>query len=228
MYKNKSVTVVLPAYNEGKTISKFIGDLKKLELFDEIIAVDNNSTDNTKNEILSNNITYLTEKKQGFGASLKKGLDNVKTDLIIVCEPDGSFNANDTIKLLKNSEIYDAVFTSRTDNKMNFYLKYGNKIYAKVLSYIFNGPVLNDVGSSLRLFKREDYYKFNNSLKYRGPELQLELTINLINLGLKIIEIPVEYGKREGKSNYTGNFYSSLIIAIRFTKVVIVKLLKFK
>jgi len=80
----------------------------------------------------------------------------------------------------------------------------------------------------LRLFKREDYYKFNNSLKYRGPELQLELTINLINLGLKIIEIPVEYGKREGKSNYTGNFYSSLIIAIRFTKVVIVKLLKFK
>ena len=131
MYKNKSVTVVLPVYNEDKTISKFIGDLKKLKLFDEIIAVDNNSTDNTKNEILSNNITYLTEKKQGFGASLKKGLDNVKTDLIIVCEPDGSFNANDTIKLLKNSEIYDAVFTSRTDNKMNFYLKYGNKIYEK-------------------------------------------------------------------------------------------------
>ena len=51
MFKNKTVTIVLPAYNEDKTISNFIKDLKSLDIYDEIIAVDNNSSDETKNEI---------------------------------------------------------------------------------------------------------------------------------------------------------------------------------
>ena len=49
MFKNKTVTIVLPAYNEDKTISNFIKDLKSLDIYDEIIAVDNNSSDETKN-----------------------------------------------------------------------------------------------------------------------------------------------------------------------------------
>jgi len=228
MYKNKTVTIVLPAYNEAATISGFIKDLKKLNIFDEIIAVDNCSTDETKSEILKNSVTYSHETNQGFGAALKNGLNLVKTDLTIVCEPDGSFDAKDTIKLLEQSDYFDTVFTSRTDNEMSFYLKYGNIIYAKVLSFLFNGPKLKDVGSSFRLFKNNDYLKFKKSLKYDGPEFQLELTINILRLSLKIIEIPVNYKKRIGKSNYTGTFYDSLKVVTKFTKVVIRKILRFE
>tara|TARA_S200000501_G_scaffold378702_1_gene442907 strand:- start:1451 stop:2137 length:687 start_codon:yes stop_codon:yes gene_type:complete len=227
MYNKKTISIVMPAFNEEKSISKFIKDIKKLKVFDEIIAVNNNSSDTTEKEIKKNKVSYFFEKKQGFGASLKKGLDRVTTDLIITCEPDGSFKASDSIKLLKHSKKYDAVFTSRTNNKMNFYLKYGNKIYAMILSFLFNGPKLRDVGSSYRLFKKADYDRFKKKLKFSGPEFQLELTISLINQKLNIIEIPVKYGKRIGKSNYTGSFYSSLKVALRFTKVVILKFFKF-
>ena len=55
MYNNKSLSIILPALNEGNTISKFICELKDLKIFDEIIAVDNNSSDNTKEEIQKNN-----------------------------------------------------------------------------------------------------------------------------------------------------------------------------
>ncbi len=223
MYNKKTVGIILPAFNEEKSISKFIKELKKLKVFDEIIAVNNNSTDRTRQAIQENNVTYCFEKKKGFGASVKKGLDQCKSDLIIICEPDGSFKSNDCIKLLELSKNYDAVFTTRTNSAMNFYLKYGNKLYAKVLSLLFNGPSLSDVGSSYRLFKKADYNKFKKNLRYYGPEFQLELTINLINQNLKITEIPVYYGKRIGKSNYTGNFYSSLKVAIRFSKVVLLK-----
>jgi glycosyltransferase involved in cell wall biosynthesis len=223
MYNEKTVSIILPAFNEEKSISKFIKDIKKLKVFDEIIAVNNNSTDRTKAAIQENDVSYFFEKKKGFGASLKKGLDNTKSDLIIICEPDGSFKSNDSIKLLKLSKKYDAVFTTRTNSEMNFYLKHGNKLYAKILSLLFNGPSLSDVGSSYRLFKRSDYNKFKKKLKYIGPEFQIELTINLINQNLKIIETPVYYGKRIGKSNYTGNFYSSFKVAIRFSKVVLLK-----
>ena len=69
-----------------------------------------------------------------------------------------------------------------------FYLKYGNIIYAKILSLIFNGPKLSDVGSSLRLFNKKDLDMFQNKLNSDGPELQIELTINLIKQKLKLLK----------------------------------------
>jgi len=227
LYKNKTLSIILPALNEEHTVSNFINDLKKLEIFDEIIAVDNNSTDSTKKEILKNNVTYLFEKKKGYGAAVKKGLNHAKSDLLMVSEPEGSFSAKDSLLLLKYLEQYDAVFTSRTNNKkMIFYLKYGNKLYAKFLSFLFKGPKLTDVGSSFRVFQKKHYDLFKNSLKYDGPEFQLELSINLFRLNIKIIELPIEHKARYGKSHYTGNFLDSLKVVLSFSKVVFLKLFK--
>ena len=102
MYKNKSVSIILPAYNEELSISNFILEVKKLNIVDQIIAVNNNSTDNTEYEIKKNNVTYLNATKQGFGAAVKEGLYFSNTDLILICEPDGSFQANDILKLLNH------------------------------------------------------------------------------------------------------------------------------
>lgn len=223
MYKKKTISIILPALNEEKTISKFIAELKELCIFDEIIAVDNNSTDKTKEEILKNNVTYLFEEKKGYGAAVRKGLDHAKSEFLMVCEPEGSFNAKDCIILLEQLDKYNAVFTSRTFNNMIFYLKYGNKIYAKFLSFLFNGPKLTDVGSSFRVFSKSTYDKFKHTLKYDGPEFQLELTINLIRQKNKILEIAIEHKKRVGKSHYTGNFFDSFLVVIKFSKVVFLK-----
>tara|TARA_B100000795_G_scaffold269191_1_gene257893 strand:- start:2901 stop:3584 length:684 start_codon:yes stop_codon:yes gene_type:complete len=226
MFKNKILSLILPAYNEGLNISNFINDVKKLNIVDQIICVDNNSTDNTEQEIKKNDVIYLNAEKQGFGAAVKKGLRNCKSDLILICEPDGSFQAKDFLKLLNMIDDYDAVFTSRTSSMKNFYLKYGNFIYAKILSFIFKGPEITDVGSSLRLFKKKDLDIFIKSLKSDGPELQMELTINLFKLNIKIIEIDIDYFNRLGVSNYTGNFIGSLKVALKFTKIVLFKLFK--
>ena len=102
MYNKQTLSIILPALNEEKSISKFIVDLKNLNIFDEIIAVDNNSTDRTKEEIKKNNVTYLFEAKKGYGAAVKKGLNHAKTDLLMVSEPEGSFSANDLYFFLKN------------------------------------------------------------------------------------------------------------------------------
>ena len=109
---------------------------------------------------------------------------------------------------------------------MIFYLKYGNRLSAKFLSFLISGPKLSDVGSSFRIFKKQNYDIFKESLKYNGPEFQLELTINLLRQKLKIIEMPIEHKPRIGKSHYTGNFFDSLIVAIQFTKVVFLKLFR--
>ena len=226
MFKNKTLTLILPAFNEGLNISNFINDALNLNVIDKIICVDNNSTDNTKEEIKKNNVFYLNAEKQGFGAAVKKGLINCQSDLILICEPDGSFMAKDILKLLNLIEDYDAIFTSRTLSMKNFYLKYGNIIYAKILSFLFRGPKITDVGSSLRLFKKKDLDIFIKNLKSDGPELQMELTLNLFELKIKIVEIDINYFKRLGNSNYTGDFIGSLKVALKFTKIVLFRLLK--
>lgn len=226
MFQDKSLSLVLPAYNEGLNISNFINDVKKLGVVDQIIGVNNNSTDNTEQEIKKNNIIYLNAEEQGFGAAVKKGLNSCTKDLILICEPDGSFEANDILKLLSFINDYDAVFTSRTSSMKNYYLKYGNILYAKTLSLIFGGPKISDVGSSLRLFKKKNLDVFIDNLRSDGPELQIELTLNFFSLNIKIIEIDVNYFNRLGISNYTGNFIGSLKVALKFTKVVLIKLFK--
>ena len=227
MYNNQTLSIILPALNEEKSISAYVIELKKLNIFDEIICVDNNSTDSTKAEIIKNNATYLFEDKKGYGAAVKRGLNHAKTDLLMVSEPEGSFVAKDSLILLEKLEEYDAVFTSRTYNDhMIFYLKYGNRLYAKFLSLLFSGPRLSDVGSSFRVFKKINFDTFRDTLKYDGPEFQLELTINLFRQNLNITEVKIEHKPRIGKSHYTGNFIDSSMVVLKFTKVVILKFFK--
>ena len=222
MINEKTYSIVLPAYNEEKSLDKCIKEIKKSNIFSEIICVDNNSTDNTKQIILSNKVTYLNEEIQGFGAAVKKGLDNCKTSHIFICEPDGSFNIDDIKKFLEKNKYYDNVFGSRYSNLNVIYLKFGNLLFAKIITFIFKGPVLTDVGCSFRIIKKTTYSKFMHNIKYTGPEFQVELTLNIIKFSKNIIEIPVNYYQRLGKSNYTGSFFNSSKVALAMLKVIII------
>ena len=109
----RNISVILPCYNEQESIKKCIEDFNSLKV-NEIIAIDNNSNDDTKNQILKTNAKYIFEKNQGYGNAILRGLKEAKGDLIVICEPDGTFQPQDIIKLLSYSEDFDAVFGTRT------------------------------------------------------------------------------------------------------------------
>ena len=227
MYKNKTFSLVLPAYNEGLHIGKNINSFYKTGVFDEIIVVDNNSSDNTAEEIMKTSATYLIEKKQGYGAALRKGMENTKFDYIVLCEPDSTFYPNDIFKFLSYIDDFDCIFGTRTTKalikdgaKMQFYLRIGNILVAKLLEYIFFGPTLSDVGCTYKVISRDSYNKIRDDLKVIGSEFQPELMIKLILKKVRILEIPVNYLEREGKSKITYNFMSSLKLAIKMVYLI--------
>ena len=80
MYKNKTISLVLPAFNEQINIKKSIEEFLETGVFDEIIAIDNNSSDNTAEEIKKTSATYIIEKKQGYGVAIRTGLKNCTGD----------------------------------------------------------------------------------------------------------------------------------------------------
>lgn len=228
MYNNKKISLIFPVYNEEDNIENAIIDAKNLNVFDEIIVVDNNSTDKSKEIILKNSVKYYLETTQGYGAAIRRGMNESNGDLLVICEPDGSFDIKDTIKLLDLTKKYDCVFGSRTYKnyiekkaKMQFALRYGNIIVAKFLSILFNTMNFTDVGCTFKIISRFAYLKIYRNLKVNGSELQPEIMINLILQKLKIIEVPVNYKERIGKSKITKDIFSTTILAIKMVILMI-------
>ena len=233
-FRNK-IDLILPAYNEEGSIKKCINEFESLKIFKNIIVIDNNSSDNTYDEIKRTNAICFKEKKQGYGASIIRGFKESNADYIVTCEPDLTFSHKDVFKFLIYLNDFDCVFGTRTSKsmiglgaKMSRYLRYGNIFVAKFLEYLFQGPSLTDVGCSFKAFKKDSIKEIINDLYVTSSHFQPELMIKLIQRKNKIIEIPVFYLKRKGYSKITYNFYSSFRVAINMIKLIIFLFIKIK
>jgi len=109
MYKNKTVSLILPTFNEKDSIKKVINDFENLGIIDEIIVVNNNASAGTSEEVRKTSAREVVEEFQGYGSSIMRGFREASCDLIAVYEPDDTFLAVDVYKLLTYSEDVDIV-----------------------------------------------------------------------------------------------------------------------
>lgn len=228
MWNKKKISVVFPAFNEEKNIKKAINDFFSLGFIDEIIVVDNNSTDNTGVIIGKTRAKYILEKKQGYGYALRKGLSEAKGDIIFTCEPDGTFMAKDVFKFLTYINEFDVVFGSRTSKsliwsnaKMNWFLRLGNWFMAKFLEYMHNGSCLTDVGCTFKAIKKDALKKIMPYFSIGKSEFSPEFMILCIKKKLKIIEIPINYKERIGESKITNGFWNSFKLGLKMFFLII-------
>ena len=114
MWNGKRVAVVFPAFNEEESIYEAVVTFYATGIVDDVIVVNNNSTDHTAEEALKANATLIHESKQGYGAALTRGLTEATGDYIILAEPDGTFSSTDIIKLLSYADDFDMVCGTRT------------------------------------------------------------------------------------------------------------------
>lgn len=226
MYLGKKVSIVLPVYNERENVRAAIEEFLRHPAVDEIIAVDNNSKDGSDKEIQLTSAKYVKEVTQGYGAALRRGMHEATGDLIVTCEPDGTFRADDLDRLLVYSQEYDVVFGTRTSRNpvwsggdpganMDFALRMGNWAVAKFLEYLFNGPSLTDVGCSYKLIHRRAYEKIVDSFTVNGNWFSPELMIRVLQQKLSVVEIPIQYGARIGTSKITGTRAKAVVLGCR-------------
>jgi len=118
MYGSKTVSVVLPAYNEEKYIRAAVEDFLTLGVVDEVLVVDNNSRDGTAVEARATRARVVSETRQGYGYALRRGLQDASGDIIIMAEPDGTFLGRDVLKLLAYADDFDMVCGTRTTREL--------------------------------------------------------------------------------------------------------------
>lgn len=228
--KDKKVSVVIPTYNESKTIKKVIEGFFDTGVVDEVVVVNNNALLNTKEEVEKTSAIQVFEEKQGYGYAIMKGLSVSKGDLILVCEADGTFDPEDVFKFLAYSDDFPVVFGTRTSRAaifsgafMPFPVRFANWLWAKVIEVLYNGPVLTDVGCTYKLIDKKtlDSIKKHFPLSKGDGTFSPELMIWLLSKEKKIIEIPVIYKERVGKSGYTGSILKAGKLGIKMLPVII-------
>lgn len=222
------ISVILPTYNEMRSIRKCILDFEHLGIIDEILVINNNAAKGTSDEVAKTQAIEIFEPVQGYGSAIRRGLKEAKGDLLVVCEPDGTFLAKDLFKLLSYSPDFDFVVGTRTTNSliwdganMGFFMKWGNYFLGKAVEFLFNTTQLTDVGCTYRLIKRKAYLRIRNKFEGYSNSFGLEMLIHVIKNKIPFIQIPVNYKDRVGESSVTGNKIKAVYLALQMMIMVL-------
>jgi glycosyltransferase involved in cell wall biosynthesis len=233
MWHGRSISVVLPAYNEEQSIRAAVESYMATGVVDEVLVINNNSRDRTVEEASKTPAKILTETTQGYGAALTCGLKNATGDLVILAEPDGTFVSNDIFKLLAYCDDAEMVCGTRTTSEliwaeanMGWFLRMGNWVVAKMLQFLHNTCSLSDCGCTMRVIRRDALQKILPHLTVTRSHFLPEMVILAKKQGVKILEIPVNYRGREGVSKIKGNMKG--ILKTGFAMIFIIITYRFK
>lgn len=218
----------MPAYNEETFIASAVAAFHNIEEVDEIIVVDNNSSDRTAALARQAGATVVTEAKQGYGNASRRALTSAKGDWVFIVEPDGTFRAGDIYKFLPYGAECDAVIGTRTAKSciwdganMGWCLRFGNVVVAKLLEYLHNGPCFTDVGCTFKMVHRHVIEQISPYFTVGGSHFSPELMIVLVRTGMRCVEIPVNYCQRRGESKITGDFWKAFRLGMRMIRMII-------
>ena len=227
MYRGKSVSVVLPTYNEKDSIGGVIRGFESLGVVDEIVVVNNNAAPGTSEEVAGTTAREVVETTQGYGAAIRRGLTEATGDLIAVCEPDGTFDPDDLFKLLTYSKESEFVVGSRTVStfiwdgaNMGWFLQFGNWTVAKMIEASFNTTSLSDVGCTFRVITRELAQALEPEFTHTGSAFGLEMLLLATRRHVRVVQIPVNYLPRVGESSVTGDFRKTLSLGFKMVGMV--------
>lgn len=211
MWKHKRVSVVFPTYKEKKSIRKAIEEFDSSGFVDEIIVVDNNAEAGTAQEVAKTRAKFIKEEKQGYGHAIRKGLNSTNSDLIIVAEPDGSFDGRDVVKLLAYSDDFEMVFGSRTHlslvhkgSDMTYIKRILDVILAKLVTYLYACSPLTDLGCTLRLASKKAWEKISKECNSADGIFATEWELIAAKRKVNFIEIPINFRSRVGVSTVSG------------------------
>ncbi|MCH8004325.1 MAG: glycosyltransferase family 2 protein [Nanoarchaeota archaeon] len=200
------ISIVVPAYNEEKTIENTIENIKKsiknLKDKIDIIVVDDGSNDKTA-EILSKikDIKLIRHRmNKGYGASLKTAIKNMASDYILIIDGDNTYPTSPIPSLINYSKKYDMVVGTRTGRIVKIpFLRRPAKWFLKHFAQYVTKTKIPDLNSGLRIFKRSIALRFMN-LFPDGFSFTTTLTIACLTNDYNIKYIPINYYGRKGKS----------------------------
>lgn len=221
------LSVIIPVYNESKTIVEIVRRVLATGLVDEILAIDDGSTDGSR-ELLDNlaaegSIKVIHhERNQGKGKAVRTGIDNVNGDLVIIQDADLEYDPREFPNLLKpiDEGIADIVYGSRFlgagRRPVLFWNMVANKILTLVTNILYNN-ILTDMETGYKLFRHQVVRDI--PLHAHGFEFEPEFTAKILKRKARIYEVPITFNPRdysEGKKIKMKDAFIALWTLIKY------------
>lgn len=212
MGERPSISVIIPAFNEEEAIGKVLGDIPTD--IDQIIVVDNASTDETATVARSMGAQVVTEKRRGYGQACLSGMAALNApDIVIFLDGDYSDYPEEIPILIEpiTSGRVDMVIGSRTIGQRERgallpQAQFGNWLSTRLI-YLLFGVRFTDLGPFRAI--RYDMLK-RLQMQDRDFGWTVEMQVKAARLDLRICEVPVRYRKRIGTSKITGTLSGTL------------------
>jgi glycosyltransferase involved in cell wall biosynthesis len=201
MYKGQSITVIIPCLNEEQGIEKVLRAMP--EFVDEVIVVDNNSTDRTSEVAAALGAKVIREEVRGYGRSYKRGFAQATGDLIITLDGDHSYPA-DALSYLIEAFLHLEVdflnasrFPVRDAHAMSLKHKFGNLVLSLAMTMLFFRWV-RDSQSGMWVLRRSIIKDMK--LESDGMAFSEEIKIEALrNPRIRFGEISIQYSSRLGE-----------------------------
>lgn len=220
---NKSITVLIPAYNEEKTIAKVISEVKAVldaeRIQYEILVIDDGSTDQTHAEASRSDVRIIRhEKNRGYGASLKTGIIAARSEVIVIIDSDGTYPAEGIPEMIKALESADMVVGARIGKDVAIPLiRQPAKWLLKHLAEYITGERIPDLNSGLRAFRRSVVLQYLPLLSEKFS-FTTSLTVGMLSSHYTVSYLSTNYYKRIGKSKIRAmNFVEFIILVLRLS-----------
>ena len=201
---SSKIAVIIPCYNESKTIEKVVKDYRKALPEADIYVYDNNSKDGTDEIARNAGAIVRYETKQGKGNVIRTMFRDIDADCYLMIDGDDTYpaeNAREMCNYVLNDNV-DMVIGDRLsstyfqENKRPFH-NLGNKMVRGLINKIFKNNI-NDIMTGYRAFS----YKFAKTFPIlsKGFEIETEMSIHAVDKNFTLKEIPVQYRDRPAGS----------------------------
>ncbi len=217
--ESKKIAILIPCYNEAKTIEKVVKDYKKELPGADIYVYDNNSIDGTDKIAKKAGAIVRYEYKQGKGNVIRSMFRDIDADCYLMIDGDDTYpkeNAKEMCDLILSGKA-DMVIGDRlsstyfTENKRPFH-NLGNKMVRFLINKLFKNNV-KDIMTGYRAFSYEFVKSF--PVLSKGFEIETEMTIHSVDKNFRLIEVPVTYRDRPEGSVSKLNTYSDGIKVLK-------------
>jgi glycosyltransferase involved in cell wall biosynthesis len=210
-----TILVIIPAFNEARAIAQVIGDIPD-DLVDEVVVVNNASTDETEDNARAAGATVVTEERQGYGHACLRGIEYAKAkqpDVVVFLDGDYSDHPEEMTRLVEPiaNDTADFVVGSRIRGETEPgallpQAQVGNRLACSLMQQIWDADY-TDLGP-FRAIRFRDLMALDMQDKTFG--WTIEMQIKAAEAGLRIAEVPVSYRRRVGVSKITGTIQGTI------------------
>ncbi|TVP39285.1 glycosyltransferase [Candidatus Nitrosocosmicus arcticus] len=204
--RGTKMEVIIPTLNEEQTIGEVIRNIRSsnLPVALSILVVDGGSTDHTLDICRKENVRFMIQKVRGKGNGMREAVDQSEADIIVFIDGDGTYCPTDLALLLEPllNDSADMVVGSRIKSKrekgaISIFNSFGNRIFNNTINFAMNSSITDSLSGYRALYREmfKDLILFSDAF-----EIEIEMTVEALAKGYRVLEIPINYGLRKGSN----------------------------